>query len=266
MSSYKILKQLESLLPVRLRGPVQKVWRKLRMDPELRIASRLCQRDKLALDIGASTGDYSEAMIPYAAGCIAFEANPNKTAILNQRFANTSVTVFGFALSEKDEEIELRIPVQENGSQISSLATIERDNSLSGLSTTSTTIQCRRLDGLALKSVGFMKIDVEGHEISVLKGAIELIDRDHPHVLIEIEERHKPGAIRAAIDFFRERNYHAFFLLGRELLPIEQFDAGRFQNPTAIYRSTVLPGRMYANNFVFVQNTDVLAPLLGRML
>jgi hypothetical protein len=41
-----------------------------------------------------------------------------------------------------------------------------------------------------------MKIDVEGHELEVLKGAAGLVEQDKPVLLIEIEERHCPGNLK----------------------------------------------------------------------
>lgn len=46
------------------------------------------------------------------------------------------------------------------------------------------------LDELNLPTIGFIKIDVEGFELDVLKGARKTIEKDKPNLLIEIEERH----------------------------------------------------------------------------
>ena len=52
-------------------------------------------------------------------------------------------------------------------------------------------VRCRRLDDFGLEPVGVIKIDAEGHELTVLQGARALIERDRPSFLIEAEERHK---------------------------------------------------------------------------
>ena len=59
--------------------------------------------------------------------------------------------------------------------------------------------------------IGFIKIDVEGHEHAVLLGAEATIDRHRPIVLLETEYRH--GAPIAAIfDLFGARGYVAKIL------------------------------------------------------
>lgn len=73
-----------------------------------------------------------------------------------------------------------------------------------------------------LERVDFLRIDVEGAEARVLKGAQGLIDRDRPHVLIEIhplmlKERFGSSA-EAVVGFFAERGYRMFALRGGRLV------------------------------------------------
>ena len=72
-------------------------------------------------------------------------------------------------------------------------------------------ISCKRLDDLNLDPVGFIKIDVEGHEEAVLMGGATLLERDRPTALIEIEERHKAGAIDAITERMNGLGYRGFF-------------------------------------------------------
>jgi hypothetical protein len=55
--------------------------------------------------------------------------------------------------------------------------------------------------------VGFIKIDVEGHELSVIKGATALIRRDSPIILVELEDRHRPDAMRSFSSFLGGLGY-----------------------------------------------------------
>ena len=49
----------------------------------------------------------------------------------------------------------------------------------------------KRLDDIKIKNdIGFIKIDVEGHEKNVIQGGLDTIKKNKPVLLIEIEEKH----------------------------------------------------------------------------
>lgn len=50
-------------------------------------------------------------------------------------------------------------------------------------------ITINSIDDLSINQIGFIKIDVEGFEINVLKGMIKTIERDHPYLTIEIRDK-----------------------------------------------------------------------------
>ena len=47
-------------------------------------------------------------------------------------------------------------------------------------------LPCSRLDSMRLGKIGFIKIDVEGHEMEVLQGAADTLERDRPIMIIEL--------------------------------------------------------------------------------
>ena len=47
----------------------------------------------------------------------------------------------------------------------------------------------KKLDDFDLPKIDFIKMDVEGHELKVLKGGINLINRDFPDILLECNEK-----------------------------------------------------------------------------
>ena len=116
----------------------------------------------------------------------------------------------------------------------------------------------RRLDDFALQDVGFVKIDVEGHEFPVLQGAATLIDTERPTVLVEIELRpDKPGPIDDIIEFFADHAYRGEFLHRGAWRAIDELDrvstedlaerAARHGYATNLF----LYSRRYIHNFVF---------------
>ncbi|WP_331587428.1 FkbM family methyltransferase [Phenylobacterium sp.] len=69
--------------------------------------------------------------------------------------------------------------------------------------------------------VDFIRMDIEGAELMALRGAARILDRDRPHVLIEIHpqmlEARFGGTAEQVIDLFRGRGYRMFALNGDRL-------------------------------------------------
>jgi hypothetical protein len=90
---------------------------------------------------------------------------------------------------------------------------------------------------------------VEGHELSVLKGAVAIIAAHRPTILCEAEDRHKgSGAVATVLDFMADQNYNSYFFMKSKLRPVSEFDqtihqrdiGGRFWNAAD-----------YCNSFLF---------------
>ncbi len=108
----------------------------------------------------------------------------------------------------------------------------------------------KTLDDYNLRNVGFIKIDVEGHELAVLKGAIATLRREQPNFLVEIEEQHRHGAVQAVFGFFEQAGYTGFFLEDGARKPLSAFDLSLHQklenlDPRGAKRA------LYINNFAF---------------
>jgi hypothetical protein len=91
--------------------------------------------------------------------------------------------------------------------------------------------------------VGFVKIDVEGHEEAVLDGAQCLEKRSRPVYMIEIEERHNPGSVSRMARRFASRDYDVMFFDGCSMRGIAEFDLQRDQS---------IGSSRYINNFFFL--------------
>ena len=161
-------------------------------------------------------------MLGYSRACYAFKPRPDQTDRLRQEFrgCRPPVSVEAVALSDRDGTARLRICLAETWR-----STMETQNQLKGLADVETVpAPMRRLDSYEYPSIGCIKIDVEGHEEAVLRGARETLIRDHPQLIIECEERHNPGAIQRVRRFLEELGYRGFFFWNGCLEPIESFD------------------------------------------
>ncbi len=244
------LKRLAAFLPDPVLQPLVRAWRRIRGNPETHVLALLSDPDRLAIDVGANAGDYARWLARHARGCIAFEPNPALARSIEQKYGESGVQVHACALSDHDGRAILRIPLVD-GQDCSALATVETSNSTDGLPTREVEVPIRRLDDFELGSVGVIKIDAEGHELAVLGGATRLIARDRPNIMVEVEERHKPGSVADVRSFFVERGYEGFFLLGRRVAPIGTFDPARHQDASNVVRGSVSVTATYVNNFLF---------------
>jgi FkbM family methyltransferase len=223
-------------------------------EAELHIAPLLCEKDKTSIDIGAAYGIYTVHIVDASCDCLAFEPHQSLTLELRKmaKCLSLPIRVETIALSDMQGEATLRILDEDVGR-----STIEPENTLEdpdGGRISETIVPMRRLDDYGLEAVGFMKIDVEGHELSVLRGGIETIRRCSPMMLIEIEERHKRNAIRDIQEFLLEIDYEGYFLLNRSLNPIRQFDVKVHQNVANIggWKTQWKRYGVYVNNFFFI--------------
>lgn len=217
-------------------------------EPEAALLPRLVDSTRKALDIGGADGAYTVALIPLAERVIVFEPIPAKAKRLRETLANTRcVTVHEVALSDREGQTTLRVPSDRPWQ-----STVEASNPLVGrVGISEIAVRRATLDSFGITDVGFMKVDVEGHELEVLAGAANTIVRDRPNVLIEVEERHRSGALQSVFEFFSKRGYEGYFLLDGQLRSLARFDPKIHQVPDHLDVDNRRIG-VYINNFVFV--------------
>jgi len=198
-------------------------WRDAQTGFCVSLARGLADPARLGLDIGGSWGLFAAALAGRVTGLHVFEPNPEKARFLEASLGQRA-RVHGIALSDEAGEVELHIP-----DQSSALATIEVSNTVRNTPGRRVMVSRLRLDALSLGPVGFIKLDVEGHEGAVLAGAEGLLRRDHPALLIEIEERHRPGAVAQTLGWLGALGYAAWMVEGARLVPAVGFDQARHQ-------------------------------------
>ena len=144
-----------------------------------------------ALDIGANVGDYSRLLMSdLNAHVIAFEPLDNACMRLSElkELYPDNFEYFQIALSDKDalQEISYSSEPGELGSLVASNMKLDF---VANQNTEKKTIKTFKLDSIVEKSpalfsrIDFIKIDVEGHEYSVIHGALETISRFKPKII-----------------------------------------------------------------------------------
>jgi FkbM family methyltransferase len=195
------------------------------------------------IDVGANWGSYSVLLGPRFDRVDAFEPLPRCAAALG-RYAShrNDMTVHACALSDRDGRVLLTVP-KDTRVDRSGRARIG-DSEAPGESALA--VEARTLDSFAFDDVDLIKVDVEGHERSVLTGASETIRRCRPTLLVEIEQRHSDEPFKDRLSYFEGFGYHASFLKDGDLVAANAFEIDRDQNLENLGRRSA-----YINNFLF---------------
>jgi FkbM family methyltransferase len=225
------------------------IWRSGYREAELDYLSRIVPRARQSVDVGANLGVYSRALSKLTPIVHAFEPN-RELAQLLRRTLPGNVIVHEQALSSRTGAGTLRTPVV-NGRPVFGLASLEEHVAYPGADQNAVAVA--KLDDVLDGDIGFIKIDVEGHELSVLEGASSLIERCRPVLLIECEERHNPGGPAALFRHLKKAGYIGRFLREGIICDIGEFSLTRDQVGDA--------GATYIYNFFFFPDGDHLERL-----
>lgn len=210
------------------------------------------------LDIGANTGFYSSILedIVGSENLYLFEPIPLLSEYLENHFPNA--TVFNLALSDEKTKQILKIPCID-GRLYDTRATLSDTHVEVGqTSFEEIEVDLIPLDELEnkfkLSLGGLIKIDVEGYELEVLRGAEKIIKKYKPLILIEIEQRHHDYSISTIFEKFNEFEYKGYYMnpLDFSLLTIEEFVLERDQNSEYFLKGDFIK---YLNNFFFVHKS-----------
>jgi len=221
---------------------------------ELRLLPALARPDLVSIDIGASGGIYTLALLPFSSRIFSFEPRIEgvRDLIEMTRVLHLPIQVETIALSNREGKAEMRMLLRDLGR-----STIASENNLmdpDGSPIQSTWVAKKTLDSYRLSKVGFIKIDVEGHEKAVLEGAAETIDSNRCNLLIEMEERHCQGVVQSVKELLQTKFYEGYFLDGNEIVSVELFNLATHQNPEHIggWKENWRRKGKYNNNFIFV--------------
>jgi len=194
------LKSLASRFPRRVQQELKRVrfWRQLRAgtfataEPEYAHLGDWIFEGDWVVDVGANVGHYTvrlSQLVGARGRVLAFEPVPETFELLaaNLAFVGAhNVSLFNVAVSANSAVMPLSIPQFPSG-----LANFY----CAGLTSTSPwptnpegdfTVLTLALDALVIpQRVTLVKLDVEGHELSALRGMEQLLRRDQPRLIVE---------------------------------------------------------------------------------
>ncbi len=208
------------------------------------------KKGDIVFDIGAHKGGYLyffEQQVGITGKVFAFEPQSLLNSYLNELqtiLQWNHVRIEAAAVSDKSGTAILSIPFN-HGRKSSPCATIIQSHmdftirEKQDVNTITIDEYCRthRIQP------DFFKVDVEGNELSVFKGAKETLTQYRPKILFECEARFiGENKVIETFEFLQSLGYKGYFIRDREYKSINEFSFKQHQH---------LGSGVYCNNFIF---------------
>lgn len=196
---------------------------------EMEFIMKLVRPEDCVFDIGGNTGWISMNIAKKNPGAVvhAFEPIPATSAIFEKNLALNglpNIHLHKVALSEKEGTAEFFFNKQESGA--TSMRNIRETEKAVSL-----TVRTERLDDFAVRSgikkLDFIKCDVEGAELFVLRGGLETIKQHKPIIFIEMLRKwaakfdYHPNEI---ISLLGQQGFDCYAIDGEKLLFLASMD------------------------------------------
>src|ERR671939_1812505 len=181
----------------------------------------------IVVDVGAHIGKYTliaSKRVGANGKVIAIEAHPGNYEMLNRNIklnGLTNVTTLNYAVYSKESKIKLYVPDEEFGYTMHHsimFSYLSPKYSLKGKENEKfIEVNANMLDNLLQKNglfreVNWIKIDVEGAEFEVLKGATEILSNSKEIcLLIEVHNPYDTNHYKQIIDFLKYYNFKIQF-------------------------------------------------------
>ncbi len=251
---------------------VELVWRMQVRSGDLTAAltDHLVRGGATVVDVGASWGLFSYHLARLVGGSgavLSYEPHPvNRPVLEKLARARPNVRFRPVAVSDLSGRADLQVPVFGSRHVTAQSSLAHGFDGQRGVRVEQVTVPTVRLDDeIGGRRVDLVKIDVEGHELSVLRGAAVTLRTYRPTLLIEIEQRHLDCPIKDVFTEISDIGYELYFIDGPALRPIGDFDLDKHQ-PSALTDQMFTPFSMpegYVHNFCAVASPEVLAGAAG---
>lgn len=196
-------------------------------EPDVQPLKYLARAGDLVIDIGAHVGWYTHILsflVGEHGAVYTIEPIPesfNLLAAVIERLQLRNVQLMNCAISSEDGSALMEVPLHESGVENSYRARLV-DNSRTCVRLKRHEVGLRSLDSILSnfsRDPTFIKCDVEGHELSVVKGASQTIRKCGPAWLIEVtgDPDEKGSSADKVFGLLREELYQAYWCDGKAL-------------------------------------------------
>lgn len=175
---------------------------------EIDILLKFISRGDVVIDGGACFGTHSRAFaskVGTEGKVLSFEPSPKNYDLLSKNASTSGVaniSTFKLALGEVERTaVSVEVdPVNVGASKVNFISP--------GDAPAEVTVRVTTLDKLALERVDFIKLDLEGAELSALRGSIETLKRHRPVVFTEVNR------VEDSAGVFQFMKQHGYFCYG----------------------------------------------------
>lgn len=208
----EFLKKIASNLPVRFQQELKRhlFSRQIRKnrfltdEKEYSQIGRWLAEGDWVIDVGANIGHYTKKfseVVGESGRVIAFEPVPITFELLASNvalFEHNNVTLLNMAASESTDVLGMSIPTFQTGLKNYYRGHLTRDNA-------DISVMTFPIDAMSLPpKVRLVKIDAEGHDLSVLKGMKGMLEDSHPVIIIE-DDSAEIGEFLSGLGYTAER-------------------------------------------------------------
>jgi FkbM family methyltransferase len=204
-------------------GDVEKFW-----EDDVVPVKALVKPGDFVIDMGANFGWYTNVLstaVGPSGKVYSIEPIPDTFQVLSgviQKLGLANAIPLNYAMSSDDGTAMMRVPHHEYGGNNFYRAQIDSQESTVPNSQRVYRVPMRSLDSEFLNvatKITFIKCDVEGHELAVVKGAARFFERSKPAWLMEVggnpdEEGSAPSQL---FNIMRKHGYEIFFFDGKNL-------------------------------------------------
>lgn len=154
-------------------------------EPEDALLDALISPGDWVVDVGANIGHYARRfsdLVGSSGRVFALEPVPHTFSLLSANslsFKNSNMTLLNVAASDEFGEVGFSVPILSTGLKNYYMAAVDAEGKDSR-------VMAFPLDALEFNyPVRLVNVDVEGHEMRVLRGMVKLIERYRPTLIVE---------------------------------------------------------------------------------
>ncbi len=185
---------------------------------EFCLLSKILKPGMTCVDVGANIGLYTlyAARRVGVSGCVlAIEPSSREMGTLKGNVeinALNNVRVRQVALSDRASEVELLVARAQNSGH-NTLGAFGYNTPLDHRERTRTQSLDEIVQGEGLSKIDVIKMDIEGAELSALRGAVNTLRRDHPLLLLELADRllqHQNASSANVLSLLSQHGYRTY--------------------------------------------------------